>query len=179
MIGTPGGLYAAAQELLGAAAAGLALSPGGAISYQAIWPGLPAFDCAPALFVHAGGPSVGDTYPLQPPLQPMQRIVDTGQVNLVLLTITVLRCVPVLTQSQQSVLLPQPAALNASAEETMGDVWTLWNYLYEQHRSGALFSSPSRRREFSLDPAVAVRTSGGVGGWEMGVRFQLDGFAAT
>jgi hypothetical protein len=169
-------LYDASVELLQAAAAAVATTPGGPIDFQAIWPGLPAYDCVPALFVHAGGPSVGDTYPLQPPLQPMQRIVTSGLVLLIQLTITVLRCVPVIEQEQQSVLLPNPGLISQAAYETMSDVWAIWNVLIDMHRDGSLFQTPSGRREFILDPAVPVRTSGGAGGWEIPVRVQLGGY---
>lgn len=174
----PGDLFAAAQELLAAAAAALVEAPAGSIAYQAIWPGLPSYDCAPALFVHAGGTSFADTYPLQPPLQPMQQMVTTGEVNLLALTITVIRCVPVIEQEQQSVLLPSPQIITDAAEDIYGDLWAIWNYLKNQHRAGLLFQRPSGRREFRFDPAVPVRTSGGVGGWEIPVRVELSGYAS-
>lgn len=177
-----GDLYEAAQELLAAAEAALEDSPGGPIEGGSIWPGLPAYDCVPALYVHAGGPSVGDTYPLQPPLQPMQRMQTSGMVLLVQMTITVLRCVPKIEQRGQNLLLPNPAELGAASEATMGDVWAIWNYLKYAHLPvsqgglGTLFQTPSGRREFQFDPAVPIPTSGGAGGWEIPVRFQLGGF---
>lgn len=173
----PGDLFAAAQALLTASAAGVATSPGGPIDYQAIWPGLPAFDCAPAIHVHTGGASFADTYPLQPPLQPMQQIAMNGEVNLIVFTVTVLRCVPTVTQGQSSVLLPQVAAITESARITMGDLWAVWNHLKNQHRAGLLFQTPSGRREFRFLPAVPLRTSGGVGGWEIQVAVELSGYS--
>ena len=178
MSASAGDLYAAAEELLAAAALSLQDAPGGTISYQAVWPGMPAYDCAPALFVHAGGPRYGDTIPLSPPLQPYQRQVTTGVVNLIELTITVLRCVPTLEQAGQTIALPSPAAVSAAAEQTMGDVWAIWNGLKNQHRAGTLFQRPSGRREFGFNPAVAVRTSGGVGGWEIPCVLELGGYGA-
>lgn len=175
----PGDLYAAAEELLAAAGQALLASPGGGIpvTSQAIWPGLPSYDCIPALYVHAGGTSFADTYPLQPPLQPWQRMVTSGEVNLLVLTITVLRCVPVLEQTQQSVLFPSATDISASAEIVYGDLWAIWNYLKNQHRAGVLFQTPSGRREFNFLPAVPVRTSGGAGGWEIPVSVQLPGYS--
>lgn len=176
MPGGPGDLYAAASELLAAAAAALVDAPGGAIELQAIWPGLPSYDCVPALYVHAGGASVGDTYPLQPPLQPLQRIVTSGEVNLISLTITVLRCVPIVGEQGQNILLPDPVAINASSEEIYGDVWAIWNYLKNAHRAGTLFQRPSGRREFGFGAAVPIRTSGGAGGWEIPISVELGGY---
>lgn len=172
----PADLYAAAEELLAAASDGVDTSPGGHINYQAISPGLPPFDCPPALYVHAGGASIGDTLPLAPPLQPMQRIVTTGEVNLIAFTITVIRCVPVPTQGTQTVKLPSPAAISAAAELMYGDLWAIWNHLKNEHRDGNLFQTPSGRREFILLPAVPVRTSGGAGGWEIPIGVQLGGY---
>jgi hypothetical protein len=177
----PGDLYAAAQELMAATADAVATSPGGPIDFdhggvQAIWPGLPSYDCVPALYVHAGGAAIGDTYPLQPPLQPMQRMVTTGQVPLLQLTITVLRCVPVIEEDQQSIVLPSQALIEAAAQQVYGDLWAIWNHLKNEHRAGNLFQRPSGRREFIFDPAVPVRTSGGAGGWEIPIRVELGGY---
>jgi hypothetical protein len=175
-VGAPTDLYDAAVTLLAAASEAVEDTPGGAITYQAIWPGAPSYDCVPALFVHAGGLAVADTYPLQPPLQPMQRIVDGGLVELLELRITVLRCVPVIDQAQQSIVLPSPALINASSQEVFADLWAIWNHLKNLHRAGLLFQSPSGRREFAFDPVIPIRTSGGAGGWEIPVRFQLPGY---
>jgi uncharacterized protein (DUF1501 family) len=177
MPGAATDLWDCAAELLAAAAIALETeAPAGPIDYQAIWPGLPSYDCVPALYVHVGGPAIADTYPLQPPLQPMQRIVTSGEVNIVQLTITVLRCVPVIEQESQSILLPSPALINQSAHDVLGDLWAIWNYLKNQHRLGNLYQTPSGRREFAFDPAQPVRTSGGAGGWEIPIRVQLGGY---
>lgn len=179
MPGAPTDLYDAAVELLTAAATALeTLAPAGAIDRQLVSQSAPVFDCAPQLSVHMGGPSIADTYPLQPPLQPMQRSVTTGFVDLVLMTITVTRCVAVLEQEGQSVLLPSPVELSQNAHDCYGDLWAIWNYLLQQHRLGTLFQSPSGRREFTLEPANALNNGGGVGGYEIPVRFQLPGFSA-
>lgn len=175
----PGDLYTAAELLLSAAGEALLTAPAGGIpmTSQAIWPGAPSFDCIPALYVHAGGAQFADTFPLSPPLQPHQQIVTTGEVNLVTMTITVLRCVPVVDQTQQSVLLPSAAAISQAASDCYGDLWAIWNHLKNLHRSGALFQTPSGRREFRYLPAVPVRTSGGAGGWEIPVSFELPGYS--
>lgn len=175
----PEDLYAAAETLLSAAGEALVTAPAGGINItnQAIWPGLPSFDCVPALYVHAGGPAFADTFPLSPPLQPMQQIATTGEVNLVTMTITVLRCVPVIDQSQQSTLLPSAAAISQAASDVYGDVWAIWNHLKNLHRAGTLFQTPSGRREFRFLPAFPVLTSGGAGGWQIPVSFELSGYS--
>jgi hypothetical protein len=172
----PNDLYATAVELLAAAAEALDTTDAGGIDYQAIWPGQPAYDCVPALFVHAGGPAVADTYPLQPPLQPMQRIAYANEVVLVQFTITVLRCVPIIEGEGQTILLPLPVDVNAASAAVYADVWAIWNHLKNLHRAGTLFQTPSGRREFAFDPAIPVLSSGGAGGWEIPVRLQLGGY---
>jgi len=179
MAGSAGDLYAAAETLLAAAAAALEDAPAGPIDRKLISQSAPVFDCAPQLSVHAGGPSVADTYPLQPPLQPMQRIVTAGQVNLVVMTITVTRCVQTLEQEGQSVILPSPESLSNDAETCYGDLWAIWNHLVKEHREGNLFQTPSGRREFALEPAQPLNNGGGVGGWEIPVRFQLPGYGGA
>lgn len=176
MAGAPGDLYAAAVELLAAASVAVDGAPAGHIERQLVSQSAPVFDCAPQLSVHAGGPSVADTYPLQPPLQPMQRIVTTGLVDIVLMTITVTRCVAVLEAEGQTVLLPTPDVLSADAAACYGDLWAIWNHLVKEHREGNLFQSPSKRREFQLEPANPLNNGGGVGGWEIPVRFQIPGY---
>jgi hypothetical protein len=174
--GAVGDLFAAAQELLAAAAVALEDAPAGPITRKLISQSAPVFDCAPQLSVHAGGPSIADTYPLQPPLQPMQRIVTAGLVDLVVMTITVTRCVSTLGEEGQDILLPTPEALTADSEACYGDLWAIWNHLVKEHREGNLFQSLSKRREFALEPAQPLNNGGGVGGWEIPVRFQLPGY---
>src|SRR5665811_316733 len=90
-------LFDLAKEYLQACEAAVATTPGGPIARSFVSPGLPAWDCCPQLSVHVGGPVIGDTMPLAPPLQPGHRFEDTGTVNLVALTATVLRCSPTFT----------------------------------------------------------------------------------
>jgi hypothetical protein len=176
--GSSGDLWAAALELLNAAADCLLDSIGGPPVYQAIWQGLPPFDAAPALHVHASGPSFAETYPLQPPLQPTQRIVTTGVLEMCVMTVTIVRLIPVpIQEGGQTVSMPSPAEVMASTEVCYSDLWALWNGLVRKHRDGTLFQSPSKRREFVLDGAVMLKTSGGFGGWEIPVRFNLPGYA--
>lgn len=176
MPGSAGDLYAVAKTLLDAAAAALEDSPGGPLVHAAAWPGAPAFDCPEALYVYLGGPSVADTYPLQPPLQPMQRSVVTGQVDLVLYTIQVTRCVPVIEQDGQNIILPPEASVEAASRICYGDAWAIWNYLTHAHREGLLFQTPSGRREFDIQPVTPLATSGGIGGFVIPCRVQVPGY---
>jgi len=174
----PEALYALASEYLVACAAGLALTPGGEPDYQAIWPGPPSFDCASSsLLVYVGAANVADTYPLQPPLQPMQRISTTGQVDLIALTAVVLRCVPGIEDDGQNLLLPSTDKISAAAAICYADLWGVWNYLKNQFRAGLLFASQSNRREFQFDPAIPVQSQGGVAGWSIPIRIQLGGYS--
>lgn len=176
MPGSATGLYGAAEELLAAAEAALADSPGGPLVHAAVWPGAPAFDCPEALYVYLGGPAVADTYPLQPPLQPMQRSVTTGQVDLVSYTIQVTRCAPVIEQEGQTLRLPSQGSIENAAQTCYGDAWAIWNYLIHAHRAGFLFQSPSGRREFEVQPVTPLPTSGGVAGFVIPVRVQVPGY---
>lgn len=171
-------LFQAAVELRDACIDALTNeAPGGPITPVAIWAGPPSWDCVPAMYIHAGLGQVANTYPLQPPLQPMQRIATTGQVDLVTFTITVLRCMPMIEQRGQIAILPPVADIEAASKEIYGDLWAIWNHLKNEHRDGNLFQTPSGRREFQFDPAQAIQSSGGAGGWEIPVSVQLGGYA--
>lgn len=173
-------LFDLAQEFLTACEEAVAKeSPGGAIGYSAISTGEPAYDCVPALYVHVGGSAQADTLPLSPTMQPMHRMNQQGLVNLITMTCTVLRCVPVTEQQGQDVLVPDPALITAAARESYGDLWAIWNYLKTKYRAKELFTSFASDREFIFDPAVPIRTSGGAGGWAIQVRVQLGGYTTS
>lgn len=178
MPGQVSDLYAAAAELLKASEdAVLHYAPGGAIDRAYVSPGPPAWDTAPQLTVHAGGPAQADTAPMAPPLQPAHRVTQQGSVNLVTFTITVLRCAATMPERGGVASFPTVPALNADAYATLGDLWAIWNHLATLKRAEALY--PPKRREMFFDPAVAVNTSGGIAGWQLQIRVELDGFATT
>jgi hypothetical protein len=170
-------LWDACNELLAAAQAALATTPGGAIPRAFVSPGPPAWDCPPQLTVHAGGPMLADTLPLSPTLQPLHRIGGPGTVNLVALTITALRCAPTLTDT---VDLPSVNDLNAASKLTCADAWALWNHLKTAKKNKTLFVDDrgSAEREFTIDPAIALNIQGGVAGWQIQVRVELPGYVA-
>lgn len=167
-------LYDLCKALLDASAEAVALSPGGEIDRRFVSPGLPAFDCCPQLTVHAGGPQWGDTAPLQPPLQPGHRVDEGRALNLVTVTVTVIRCVPGLEEQGQTVRLPTAASLDESSKATLGDCWAIWNHLYTRKLDLTLF--PPRTREMFFDPAVPVSIAGGCAGWMLQFRVQLGGY---
>lgn len=170
-------LYDLCDEYLSACAAAVATTPGGAIDRAFVSPGPPAWDCCPQLSVHAGGPAEGDTAPLSPPLQPGHR-PKVGIVNVVAMTATVLRCVPTVDEGGR---FPSPLAIDAAAQETIADVWAIWNHLLTAKRSGALFpgiDGDPDQREMFLDPAVALNSAGGCAGWQIQIRVQLWGYQA-
>jgi len=166
-------LFDLAAEYLAACEAALVGTPGGAIGRAYVSPGAPALDCCPQLTVHAGGNEEAATAPLQPFLSPGQRARVHGSVYLVNLTATVVRCVPVLDDNGKP---PSAVALEQAANETNSDVWAIWNHVLSEHRAGALFASPSGRRELLLDAASPLDPSGGCGGWRIPIRVQLGGY---
>lgn len=165
-------LFAAMDEFFNACYDALADTPGGQPECAYIAEGPPAWDTCPCLVIHAGGPRVADTFPLQPALAPMHRAVIQGQVNLVTLTATILRCSPQI--GEDGMTLPTPAEHAAAARETSSDLWAIWNHLLNAKRTAALFAP--KTREFALDPAVSVNTQGGCAGWQITIQTELDGY---
>ena len=180
MSGAATDLFDLCHELLEACSEALAFTPGGTIDRVYVSPGSPPWDCT-QLTVYAGGPVVGDTAPLQPPLQPGHRVDDVGQVNLITLVATVIRCcVPMPTTDNQDVWFPPADEIEAVARQTLADVWAIWNHVATRKRNGTLFAWPDRpnhqTRECFFDPAFPVNTSGGCAGWQMQFRVQLSGY---
>lgn len=170
-------LYALCDELLVAASQACELSRGGAMDRVYVSPGPPAWDCPNQLTVHAGGPAEADTAPLQPPLQPYHRVDDGLLMNMITLTITALRCAPSWGEAP-STSTPSIEALEEAAKETLDDVWCIWNHVATRKRDGTLFP-PKKTRELIFDQALPLLTEGGIAGWQMQMRVQLDGFTTV
>lgn len=168
-----GDLHDLALEYLDACAAAVATTAGGAIAHRFVSSGLPPLDCCPQLTVHVGGPAQADTLPLLPPLQPAERTQTQGYLPLVQMTCTVVRCVPVPSESGNP---PAAATLTAAALLTDQDVWAVWNWIASRHRANSLFTQPSGKREMFMDAAFALNNSGGCGGWQIPVRVELGGY---
>lgn len=169
-------LFDLAAELLTAAETAIAGSPGGPIDRAFVSPGLPSLDCCPQLTVHVGGPAEGDTTPLNTTLQPGHRTSQTALVNLVQLTITVVRCCPGPTDSHP---IPSAASIQAAAEQTYADLWALWNELRAAHRAGTLFAADAGpgSRELFFDAAFPLNPQGGCAGWLVPMRVSLGGYS--
>jgi hypothetical protein len=172
-------LYDLCVELLDACAEAVT-STGFPIERAYVSPGPPPWDCE-QLTVHAGGPVPGDTAPLQPPLQPAHRVDAVGQVNMVTLVATVVRCcVPIMDEDAQGPWYPPAADIEAAAKVTLDDVWAIWNHVATRKRDGTLFAWPDRAghqtRECAFDPAFPIATSGGCAGWQLQFRVQLSGY---
>jgi hypothetical protein len=175
---TPGGpddFFLAAEELLQTAADAVATTRGGPIARVYVSAGPPAFDCTAGgqLTVHGGAAQAADTLPLQPMLQPAQRIEYGIQVNLVHLTVTVIRCATVVGQSAA---VPSAGKLAADAAVSLADLWAIWNFVFTRKRAGLLFGPLDERRELAMDPATPVQTSGGAMGWQIPFRVELSGY---
>lgn len=177
---TPGGpddLYLLCDELLEAASIAVTLGRGGPVGRAFVSASPPAFDCVNGgqLTVHAGGPLIADTMPLQPPLQPAHRVQMEMQVNLVQVTVTIIRCASM--PQGQNQRLPEAILLAEVAAITMADCWSIWNYVATHKRNDTLF--PPKEREIFFDPAYVVNTQGGAAGWQIPFRIQLNGFRAS
>lgn len=147
-------------------------TPAGRPPCTYISPGPPPWDILDCLVVHTSGPNVGDTFPLQPSLAPGHRVQTNGQVNLVAITATIIRCG----------VMPDEVGGGFDAErattvarQTNADVWAIWNHVRSAKRRGALFAPVER--ELFMDPAVALNQLGGAAGWAVTVRTSLDGYA--
>jgi hypothetical protein len=163
-------LQTLAQEYLDACAEALSVTPAGAPTFRFVSPGPPSWDCCPMLTVHVGGPVVADTFPLQPQLGPTHRVARAVTVDMILLTATILRCDPTLSEEG---VLPDPVEMTATAAQTNADVWAVWNYVTQMKRRNLLW--PPKVREFAFDPAIAQKQQGGCCGWEIPIRVNLPG----
>jgi hypothetical protein len=163
-------LYDLAVEYLDACTVALADTPDGVPECVYVSPGPPVWDVCPALMVHVGGPVIGDTLPLQPMLAPLHRVQITGEVILVSLTATVLRCAPVLDNDGKIDL----SEMGPATRQINADLWAIWNHVRAGKRNGTLFAP--REREFAFEPAVSVNQQGGACGWQITIRSQLDGY---
>jgi hypothetical protein len=170
----PTDLETIAQEYLDACIAALAMTPDGAPERAFLSPGVPPWDCPEQLSVHVGGPAIADTLPLQPALEPYHRISVQGQVNLISLTATILRCAPTVSDTD---IFPSPEAYALTSTQTYADLWAIWNYCTQAHRALVLF--PPKTREFAFDPAVGINMEGNTCGWQITCRVQLDGFSVA
>lgn len=171
-------LYDTCRELLDAATVALNGSPAGVPARRFVSAGLPAFDCS-QLSVHVGGATPGlmegYTAPVDPPMVVGLRTGVTAAVNLVQMTITVVRCIDGVPDDRGNP--PSPVKLDNDAQKTLADLWVIWNSLRTQKLAGTLY--PPEHRFFFFDPALALPISGGMAGWQIPTRVQLDGYRTS
>lgn len=172
--GSVHGLYEALEEFYAVCKTALASTDGGLPDCNYIAAGPPAWDSCPCLIVWAGGPAVGNTFPLQPALAPMHRVQLERQVNLVPMTAISLRCQPLIDEHGH---LPSPEEHAAAARLVLEDAWALWNHLRAAKSAGTLFAP--KEREFSLEPGVAYNPQGAAVGAAITVQTQIDGYTPS
>lgn len=165
-------LHTLAAALLQASSDALDGLPGplaGAPQRQFVSPGAPAFDCCEdgQLTVHTT--AIGEDPHFGPVGSGVKHRASKAHVNLATFVVTIVRCVGAYGDGGP----PDPAAMEAVAEQTNADAWALWNGLWSATVSGDLFSVCG---EVYFDGLRAVPTSGNCAGWTLQVRASLDGY---
>jgi len=176
MAGTgPEDLHALAEELLAAAIESLDTIPtfapalGGAPERSFISPGIPVFDCCEMLAVNVDAVIESDT---SPGGLASGRRATYSRINLPILTVSIVRCIPTVGGSQLDEI-PNIEDLQAAAEQIHADGWAIWNHIFNMIRAGDLFALCD---EVFWQGMRAIAPSGGCGGWTASWRIQLDGY---
>lgn len=178
----PTDLYAAAQEVLEAAAAALDTIPladptlDGAPARQFVSPSFGPIECCPGggqLSVHV---DLTQDAPVAAGLK-MGRL-QAGKITHVVFAIAIARCVidnrRGTTAGLEEPLRPEDQA--ATSQQTDADVWALVNVIYGLWQSGDLFTLCG---EVFFEGARPIPQSGGCAGWTVLVRASLDGYPVT
>lgn len=169
-------LYDLADETLLVCEAALALLPAGVPERVYVAHGIPAIDCE-QLTVSVYTVPEADTSPRSLPLDRQFKVAKYGAVDLVYLTVQLVRCYPPATAGGRQVnLSPRVADLTAFAQMINADGWQLWNGLKSAKRQGAFAGIC---REFSMDPLLPIQPQGGYAGWAVPIQVQLDGFTVN
>jgi hypothetical protein len=158
--------------VLAVSEAALALLPAGVPARSYVAHGLAAIDCE-QLTVSVYTVTVADT---SPRVLPLDRQFKTryGSVNIVPMTVQIVRCYPAVTLGgRQQPMLPAASTLAQAGAELYADGWQLWNGLQTAKRLGAF---EGVCHEFSMDPLIPIQPSGGFAGWSVPVEVRLDGF---
>jgi hypothetical protein len=159
------------SALLAACVAALATTDAGVPERQFVSAGQPAFDCGDFVAVQSLTLGLADTQPLQPMLQPAQR-VHSVSLNLTTLIAYAIRCVPTLDTRGNP---PTAAALTAAARVTNQDGFAIWNHLKRTVRDGSLF--PGCRTPVFFDGGLSLVPSGARAGWQFTLRVEIEGIA--
>lgn len=172
-------LFEALENLLAVTLAALDTIPtfdaslDGAPGCAYIAPGPPPWDTYPCVIAYTSGPAVADTFPLQPSLSPGHRTTRHGEVNLVAMSVVVLRCA--WEPSDEAPDTIDGDAITRSARQSSADLWAALSGIRQAKREERLFAPEDR--EFFIDPTVAVNQQGGAVGWQVNLRTQLDGYS--
>lgn len=170
MASTLDSLYGLAVDLLTAATDALDETTAGAPDRRFVSYGLPALDCCGELSVWVAAIQQASTAPLLPPLEPGHRVFR-GSVNQPALHLIATRCV---TGPNKAGNPPSATTIQTEARTVITDGWALWNGIQKRIRAKDLFPGGGCS-EYFIDSLLPLDPSGGCAGWQMVLRFSLDG----
>jgi hypothetical protein len=166
-------LYQYASDLLDVSSTALLDTIGGVPTIAFVSPGPPVFDCCPMLSVDVRGLAQENTSPLAPAPVARKRVVTTGQVNIVTLVVTIVRCYPLSEDNADLYQPPGLAALEDVARQCAQDAYALWHHIPLAIREGELFE---RCPGAYLDAGQVIPQQGGCVGWAFPVRAPVQGY---
>ena len=135
--------------------------------------GLAAIDCE-QLTVAVFTVAQADTAPRGATLDRYFRTTKGMSVNIVPMTVQIVRCYPGVTaDNRQAPILPKATALDQASQDLYLVGWQLWNGLQTAKRLGAFAGFC---REFAMDPLLPIQPQGGFAGWTIPVEVELGGF---
>lgn len=146
----------------------------GAPDARYITPGLPTWDCCPALIAYASLTQDAQTSPLTTVLDPAHKGLSFPRMPVPTLNLLALRCVPVIAEGATEIVFPSPTELAASARQINADGWALWIRLNQMIKANDLFTG--RCGDVFFDSIVSQDPAGGCGGWLLSIRVGLGGF---
>jgi hypothetical protein len=169
-------LEEAAQALLDASVAALALTDAGAPGIAHLTYFLPVLDKqCDQVVVYCAGIGEEATNPLAPPPVTGKR-ATLGRVNLPSLQVLVARCVATgQTNCAGTYLPPTDEQLTADGVKVMQDGWALWVNLAQQIRDDEWRTRCGDTHFAGLAPLAG---QGGLAGWVGSFHISLDGFVA-
>jgi len=164
-------LYDLAQDLLLASEGALQSTPRGVPSRSFVGWCDPATDCCDQLTVHISQVSRSENVG---PSSGVDRGMLCSSLNVVVMWVTLMRCVPV-GELEGDVFVPPPGnAMSVAAYSLLVDVWTLWNRIQSLLRDGTLFGDDDSCRPIELLPAECIAESGICAGWRIGLIVQVN-----
>lgn len=164
-------IYDVAVAFLAASVTALEATLAGPPERAFVAPGDPALDCCDQLTVHndflgevdfAAGPGVGAK----------AMAINRGGKAIVTLQIQISRCVPVPSESGNTVVLPHPVDQQAAARTIDEDGWALWLGLNAELKHGDLSRICDGAERLGANKMVP---QGGCGGWVFTYRYPIQG----